>query len=320
MKTAIIGLGVIGGVHIQVLKSQGKEISAVCDTDAARLLYYSEYKGYSDYKKMIEEVKPDIVHICTPHYLHTEMILYALGKNINVLCEKPLCIRSEDIPLILEAEKNSEAQLGVVLQNRFNAPNVYVKEYIKNKKVIGGYGVQVWCRDEKYYSSAEWRGTRDKEGGGVLINQALHALDILEWFIGEPEYITASLSNLALKGKIEVEDTAVIKCEGGANFTFFATNGSNENYPLEINLFLEGGENIKIFPDWLFINGERIELDVNKTYFGKVCYGAGHASVIGRFYDCVAKGEKYPTDGKEGAKSVKLILAAYRSNGEKIKI
>ncbi len=100
MKTAIIGLGVIGDVHLEVLRSQNKNIVAVCDIDESKFSKCEEALHYKDYKKMLDEVKPDVVHICTPHYLHAEMIIYALNNNINVLAEKPLCISFEEIEAI----------------------------------------------------------------------------------------------------------------------------------------------------------------------------------------------------------------------------
>lgn len=92
MKAAVIGIGVIGKVHLEVLARLNIRVTAVCDTDENKIKNLQGVKKYADYKKMIDEGDFDVVHICTPHYLHAEMIVYALKKNKNVLCEKPLCI------------------------------------------------------------------------------------------------------------------------------------------------------------------------------------------------------------------------------------
>ena len=116
---------------------------------------------------LFRSVKPDVVHVCTPHDRHADMIVDALERNINVLCEKPLCIRREDIPRILAAEKRSKAILGVCLQNRYNPANRYVKQFLADKTVLGGVGNVVWHRDAAYYRADAWRGKRATEGGGA---------------------------------------------------------------------------------------------------------------------------------------------------------
>ena len=124
MRSAIIGLGTIGRVHAELLASRGEEIVALCDIDPraaqnAKEKWAKSAVIYSDYKEMLTKEMPDVVHICTPHYLHADMVVFALGKNINVLCEKPLCMNREEIDAILKAEENSKAQLAVCFQNRF---------------------------------------------------------------------------------------------------------------------------------------------------------------------------------------------------------
>ena len=105
MRSAIIGLGVIGNVHAQILTARGEEIVALCDIDPAvaekaKEKWAEDAEIYTDYREMLEKVKPDVVHICTPHYLHADMVIDALGKNINTLCEKPLCMNREEITAI----------------------------------------------------------------------------------------------------------------------------------------------------------------------------------------------------------------------------
>ncbi|MBE5746959.1 MAG: Gfo/Idh/MocA family oxidoreductase [Clostridiales bacterium] len=319
MKVAVIGLGVIGHVHMEVLTEMQQTVVAVCDVDESKFAEYPTAKGYVDYKKMIDEVRPDVVHVCTPHYLHAEMVVYALDKGVNVLCEKPLCISRDEIEQILSAEKRSTAQLGVVLQNRYNPANVYAKEQLGNDYATGGYGHMIWNRTEAYYAQAAWRGTKDMEGGGVLINQALHTLDLMQYFCGEPDQVVASISNLTLKNVIEVEDTASALYSGKGNFTFFATNGSKVDFLPEIMLYTKDGY-MRIMGNCVLHNDQLKRFDESQKVYGKGCYGAGHSGLFTHFYDCLEKGEKFPIDGTEGSKVIKMILATYESNGNKIDI
>lgn len=320
MKSAIIGMGVIGNVHAKVLNKICEEIVAVCDVDTSRLDNFDNIKHYTDYKKMLDEVKPDVVHVCTPHNLHAEMVIYALNAGINVLCEKPLCISYEEIDAILDAEKCSKAILGVVHQNRYNPENVYLKEYISDKKVLGGHGSVAWHRTAEYYNKAEWRGTWKGEGGGVLINQALHTLDLMQWMLGMPENVVARCDNLTLKGDIEVEDTATLVCTGGkTDFTFYATNAAACYFPVSVSIKTDE-ENIQVIPDKFVSPTNTIDFKKQGECFGKSCYGSGHEGLNRDFYDCVKTGRKFAIDGKEAAKVVKIILAAYKSDGKTVKI
>ena len=319
MKSAIIGLGSIGSVHLKVLRELFGEPQAVCDVNKDKFSMCPDSLHYINYIEMLDEVHPDIVHICTPHYLHAEMIIECLKRDINVLCEKPMCMKRDEINAILEAEKSSKAQLGICLQNRYNASNAYIKDYLADKKIVATTGNVIWHRDEKYYRSGAWRGKWNTEGGGVLINQALHTLDLVQWFTGMPEYVTANIANMTLKDEIEVEDTAFAIYSGNTDFTFFATLGSKKDFDVEINVRTEE-EKIKVLVNSVIINDKTISFTTDDAIYGKLCYGSGHKRLIADFYDCISTNKPFAINGSEGAKVVKLILGAYASKGEKIKI
>lgn len=315
MKIAVVGCGVIGSVYIRVLNDLGFQVGALCDTDKSKTDKFDCKYKYTDYVRMLDDYKPDVVHICTPHYLHADMVIEALTRDVNVLCEKPLCIKYDDIHKITEAEKKSRAQLGVCHQNRFNKENIFVKDYLKDKRVVSAHGEMIWHRDEEYYNSSPWRGKKQTEGGGVLINQALHTLDLLQWFSGMPEKVKSSLSNITLKGIIEVEDTANLICSDGANFTLFATNGSSCTFPVNITIKTEN-ENILISNGKVIINDKLITFNNDQGY-GKKCYGGGHFSLISTFYNCIKTQTKFSIDGEEASKVVKIILKAYENQNLK---
>lgn len=324
LKIAVIGVGVVGLMHLKLLAGQGREIVAICDVDPdvaenAKRLYAPNAGLFSDWVQMLDEVRPDVVHICTPHYLHVDMVVGALERDINVLCEKPLCISHGQIERIIQAERHSHATLGVVLQNRFNASNLYAKEYLEGKKIVAAHASVVWHRDENYYKSAAWRGKWDTEGGGVLINQALHTLDLLQWMSGMPDELCATCSCLTLGDVIEVEDTVALTAFGDTPFTFFATNSAAVNLPVELTFRMENGETLSVFPHHVIKNGELISFPKERTE-GRAYYGSGHGKLFGEFYRCLEAGEKFPIDAEEGARVVRLILAAYESHGRRIKV
>ena len=315
MKIAVIGLGVIGTVHLAVLKDLGMIPAAVCDIDPEKRALCPSAAFYTDWQEMLDREKPDVVHICTPHCLHAEMTVECLSRNIHVLCEKPLCIREEDIGRILEAETASSATLGVCFQNRYKAVNRFVKSYLADHPASAGEATVFWHRDADYYASGDWRGKWATEGGGVLINQALHTLDLLIWFLGEPETVEASLANLSLRGVIEVEDTAFLHASGGSEFVFSATNAAPTNYPVELSL--------RCGKEWVFIRGDRCRigereylLENKGPLHGKEEYGTGHPALIEDYYRCLKEGRPFPINGKEGAKAVRVVLKAYENRKE----
>lgn len=315
MRSAIVGYGNIARLHAQVLEQQGHTLVAVCDVLPQKLENAPGLRHYTDYITMLESEQIDVVHICTPHYLHADMIIAALERGINVLCEKPLCISEQDIIRVLDAAEKSDAQVGVCLQNRYNTANQAVKAYLEGKKSLCANASVTWHRDASYYRSGDWRGKWDTEGGGVLINQALHTLDLVQWFVGMPQFLRATVSCMTLGDEIEVEDTAVILAGEKENgFTFYATNGGPVDCPVEITIKADG-EWIKLMPRDVIFHDRHEHYEDAARVLGKACYGSGHSALIADYYDCITNHKAFAIDAKEAAKVVRLVLAAYRSQG-----
>ena len=326
MRVGIIGLGAISPLHIRAILKYGQKITAICDVDAARCKKINDEfnlgaKEYSDYNQMIDSGEVDVIHVCLPHYLHSEVICKALSKDIHVLCEKPLAINFEQLNDIEKAVKNSSATLGVCFQNRYNASVLYLKEFFKGKEITAATANLVWQRDEKYYASGAWRGKKQYEGGGVMINQAIHSLDLLQWFCGMPETVIAHCSNNSLQGVIDVEDTAygLFSLKNGGNFVINATNAAKNCFTI-ISMFHAGDDTVELSGDNLIVNGKFVTKSDGSPIFGKEEWGVGHNNLIREFYNCLEKGEKFPIDFYEASKTVKLILKMYQSNGEKVNI
>lgn len=327
MKIAIIGCGAICPNHIRAIKQSENEICALCDIlpDAARAIAerfeLGELPIYTDYKEMLDTEKPDVVHICTPHYLHPEMCVEALTRDINVLCEKPIAISYEGIDMIKKALNTTKAQLGVCFQNRYEVPFKRLKELTADG-VQSATGTVVWKRGADYYNSAEWRGTWEFEGGGVMINQAIHTLDMLMYNCGMPSSVIAHVSTDTHGDFIEVEDTASARfeCENGTAFHIFATNTATATTSARIEAKLASG-NVLLVTANMLLNGDTVEFVKSKSGpTDKAVWGNGHAALITHFYECLESGEHFPIDLDEASKSIRLILAMYASNGKKIEI
>lgn len=326
-RVALVGCGAIAGNHITAIREAGQTLCALCDIDPAQAqIKIEKYSPgalpvYTDYIEMLEREKPDAVHICTPHYLHAEMCAAALERNIHVLCEKPLCISPEQLDSLRTAVNKSTAQLGICLQNRYNPNFLRLRELTQNG-VQGGCGYVVWKRDEAYYRSGAWRGTWAEEGGGVMINQAIHTLDLLQWTCGMPTHVTAHVSNDHLRGVIEVEDTASARFEtaDGNTLHFFATTASNTDFPVRLEVRLKSGEVVLATNKLLVVDCLRQDEQNDGDYVGKAVWGNGHQALIADFYNCLAESRPFPIGIAEGEKSVRLIFAMYASNGARVAI
>jgi len=328
MKRALVGAGVIGNVHAKNMAALGMSFDAVCDIDRekAEALCASlcpDAVIYTDFDELIKDYVPDTVHICTPHVLHAPQIIAALDAGINVLCEKPLCAHPDQLEGILKAEERSSAVLGVCQQNRYNESVEFARGFLKDKKILSGHGSVCWARDEKYYSEGVWRGKLSEAGGGVLINQALHTLDLLQDFCGMPESVTARADILSPKENVEVEDTvnAVFSSADGKRYTFFATINNVKNMPVELNFRLESGENLLVLPKACVLDGRTVfEAGKGSESVGKSYYGSGHSALFADYYECLENDRPFAVNGKEAAKVMKLIFAVYASNGKKTEI
>ncbi len=329
-RVAVIGCGAISGNHINGILSAGKTVCALCDVEPARAQQKAEQYGirdagiYTDYIEMLDREKPDSVHICTPHYLHAPMCIEALGRGINVLCEKPLSINMDQLHAVLKAEQESTAQLGVCQQNRFEPNMIWLMDYVKEHGVKSGFGLVSWERNERYYRSGAWRGTILEEGGGVMINQALHTLDLLQHLCGMPTHVTAHVDNDFHKDYTEVEDTATahFEREDGMRYAFFGTTAATGDLPVQLQLVTKDNHRVIAGNDFVVVDGQQVEIEDNREAIhmvGKAVWGTGHAVLIKDFYRCVDSGEAFRISGTEGAKVIQLILSMYHSHGNRIK-
>ena len=325
MRAAIIGLGGISTVHYHAIVRAGGEVVAVCDSEPEKIEAFCASHGchpstYTDYRDLLADDRVEVVHICTPHYLHARMVVDALQKGRHVLCEKPLCMTEADIPRVLAAERKYGRRLGVCHQNRYNESNLAARALLGDRPAASGFGTVVWNRGEGYYASGAWRGRWQTEGGGVMINQALHTLDLLLWMMGDPDSVVATTENRHLDGVIEVEDTAsaLFRYADGRVFNFFATTASGTDMPVQLMLSTQDGHTLVVANDTITVDGVIRPCDSGQARYGKDVWGDGHAKLVNDFYTCIREDRPFALNGEEGARVVRAILAMYRSRGREV--
>lgn len=334
---AIIGAGAIFPLHAQAIKKlDGVDLRIVVDNDSAKAdQAAAEYhcEAAYDYRTLLEREDIHVVHLCTPHHLHADMAISLLRSGKHVLTEKPMAQDLNTSEKLLRESLHSKAQLGIVFQNRYNASSRKIRELIDAGtlgRLLGLKGIVTWHRDEAYYTSSPWRGRWATEGGGVLINQSIHTLDLLQWFGGEVASIQGSVSADALAETIEVEDTAhaSLRFTNGARGLFYATNAYATNSPVELELVFEQGV-LQQRNDCLYLiraDSETLlceppsSIDEQGLITGKSYWGSSHQQLIADFYDHIRSGAIFPIDGEEGIKTIRLIADLYSSSRMRNKI
>jgi len=328
LKVGIVGCGSIFTMHAtSVDHLENAKLVGVCDikkerADAAAKKY--NVPAFYDYKELIDNGNLDVVHVCVPHYMHPVISRYALEHGVNVLCEKPMSIdyESGEVNVKLAEEKN--LRYGIIFQCRYNNTSRLIKENLENGKlgkIISARCTLTWCKPDSYYSLSDWKGTWDKEGGGVIIDQAIHSLDLANWFIdSEPVEVQASIANRA-HDIMKVDDTGegFIRYKNGATMAFWAMNNYGCDDPIEIRLCCENGRAVMSYDDArIEFNDGRvltISQQADGIYYegGKDYWGFQHIRQISDFYHSVEEGSEPFISGKEALKIQKLICAIYES-------
>lgn len=318
----IVGCGVIAPQHAEAIeKTENAQLYAVCDIEARKIERFQQMyhvKGYTEFDEMLEDEHIDSIHICTPHYLHYEMITKALQAGKKVVAEKPVVMTKEQFDLLLQTEGSSE--VCMVFQNRLNLCAQKLKSIMEEKplgNIVCVKAILTWNRTKAYYMKDEWRGKWATEGGGVLINQAIHTLDMLHYLIGDIKTVQSNISNYSLQDAIEVEDTASAYLEfaNGATGIFFATNAHKANSSQDIEIIFEQGT-ARYTGGKLLVNNEVVCEDTIATG-EKAYWGNGHSALIHNYYDC----DKYFTIS-DIKNTMHTLFAIYESaqSGKKIQI
>lgn len=270
-RVGIIGCGAIFGVHAFPLHTiPNVEVTAVCDIkpsarEAASRLFQCD--SYEDYQELLLRDDIDVVHILTPHYLHAPMVIAAANAGKHVLTEKPMSITLQDAQAEIEAGKKNQVTIGVISQNRYNSASIAIKETLDNGslgKVVGQRILLSWFKPNEYYQNSDWHGTWDKEGGSLIIDQAIHVLDLARWFVNEEISTIQAFIDNRNHPVIETEDTAegLIKYRNGVQSVFYATNNYTYNSPVMVETHCERGTALMEFDRAVITYRDGKELNV----------------------------------------------------------
>jgi UDP-N-acetyl-2-amino-2-deoxyglucuronate dehydrogenase len=345
IRIALVGCGRISRNHIRAiaLHHDRSEIVAICDIQDTRLeqchqlmdevaLEYPEaatnpvkFHAYSELLQAVHSgaISLDMIVLCTPSGLHPSQAIAAAKKGLHVCTEKPMATRWDDGVAMVRACDEAGVRLFVVKQNRFNSTLQLVKKQLKEGRFgrLAMVAVNVfWQRPQSYYDQDSWRGTWEFDGG-ALMNQASHYIDLLDWLVGPVQSISASTATVGRN--IEVEDTAAmqIRWRNGALGTMAVTMlAYPRNLEGSITILGEkgtvriGGTAVNQIETWEFSDeSQDDQLIEDVSYQTTSVYGFGHPLYYQNTFDALQGIDKAQCDGREGLKSLEILIAAYRS-------
>lgn len=327
-RVGVVGCGGIAQVHGAVLRDlESVELIACADSKPERAQAFAGKFGgtpYSSLEAMLEHEHLDCLHLCTPHYLHTPMAQLAVGRGIHVFTEKPPVIDRAQWAEF-QALEQAPVRVGVCFQNRYNASVQLLHRVLDSGragKLLGARAFVTWRREAPYYTESGWRGSLQTEGGGVLINQSIHTMDLLGQFLGRARQVEATMANHHLKGVIQVEDTMEAYIDfGGPGALFYATTAHCADAPVLVELTCENAtlrmEERQVHITWKDGGEERHSFPAGQPAAGgKAYWGNSHGLCISDFYRCLGTGERFPNDIPGIRDTAELMLAAYQSARE----
>lgn len=326
IRVGIAGCGGISNAHIPVLQQlPGVEIRAVCDINPQRAQAAAERTGARierDFGALVSRDDIDVVHVLTPHYLHAPLAIAALKAGKNVLTEKPMATTLEDARAMVRASRESTGRLAVIFQNRYNPASIALKKLVasgEGGKFIGARASVCWHREAPYYNMSGWRGFMATEGGGALINQSIHTLDLMTYIAGRRiTKVRGHVSTDVLDSSVEVETSchALGIYEDGARCVIFVTNDYAVDAPVTIEMACEN-KRWQIIGDRLYdvTDGIKLILDgAPPTVGDKAYWGAGHAAQLADFYDCLRTGKPFMLEDAEAYPALNLVKAIQESS------
>lgn len=340
MKTincGVVGCGVIAPTHIESYRRiPDVHVKWLCDLDPAKADAlgdrYSVPRRTADYADILSDPEVDVVSVCTDHFSHAEIAAAALDMGKHVVCEKCLTSTSDGLRRIMDARRrHPNSVFSGIFQHRFEPANRMLRQLISD----GAFGrilnatLHVSClRTDEYYQADAWRGTWSMEGGSVLINQSVHHLDLLRFFLGEPESVSAKYDNLTHQGVIETEDTIAVamRFRSGALATMTATSGSRSvEWRSVYSITGTDGyvEYTDFTPSYLEFTDPRKKDEIERMFekcgedkdllngAAKDYYGGGHAAQIADVIDAVRSHRAPSVTGEDAAETARLVIACY---------
>lgn len=322
LKTALVGCGNVSAMHFDAIEKLGcGKITAVCDVVKEKADSKAAACGaeaFYDFDDMLARADFDVLHICTPHYLHPEMAVKAMKAGKAVFCEKPVAMTYADALKVADTARATGAYFGCCFQNRYNFASREVKRLADAGELGELKGIRAfvtWDRGEDYYRADDWHGTLSKEGGGVCINQAIHTLDLAQWFAGaDITDVKGSVSQKRLAGVVETEDTAdaLITFSNGVRAVFYGTLCYTANSPVFIEVLGSRGRAVISDDLTVITDSGKTTLPLDHSAGPKGYWGKGHIAIIEDFYDAINNNRPFAVDAQEAAKAVKIVDGIYQ--------
>lgn len=328
VKFAVVGCGAISPVHIQgIQQSEGAELVAVCDIDqeagdkAAREHNVPVYYSLEELLNQ-DDVEIDVIDICTPSSLHPEQTFAAAQAGKHVLVEKPMAIHLKDIDPMIQACRDNNVLLATVFPRRMSPQANYLRTLIRNCELGKLSSCSAYAkiyRSQAYYDSAGWRGTWEYDGGGAMMNQGIHTVDLLQWIVGPVSAVYGNAK--AILRDIEVEDTvtSLLEFENGAMGVIEITTTATINEQQRLEIHGEKGSAIFVGDTItkLFIDGKDAELPKFEPFS---VIPDGHQQQIQDLTNAILENREPIVDGEDGRHSLEIILGTYESSRKQEKV
>ena len=337
LKCGIIGSGVIAPVHLESYrKNPGVTVKTLCDIIPGKAeslaKKYEVPFSCTDYLDLLRDPEIDCVSICTDHASHAKIAADALDHGKHVICEKCLTATDAQLDLVLAAHKrHPELVFAGVFQHRFEPSNLLLRELLNGGKfgTLLTASLNVVClRKDEYYNADPWRGTWEKEGGSVLINQSVHHFDLLRFFLGDIDSLCASWSNRVHTASIETEDTinVLLNFKSGVHAVFCATSGCKAA-TWRNGFTFSGTDGYLEYAQFQPVFGKFLDEETDRTFqqkfrecreayklqAGKNYYGTGHPAQLADFIGAVREGRAPFVTGEEAGQTARAVHACYES-------
>lgn len=327
----IVGAGSIAPIHAAAIAHTPEaRLVAVAARDPARGQAFAEKYAcawHAGYDALLARDDIDVVTVCTPHNLHRPVTLAAAAAGKHVLVEKPMALNTAECDAMIAACAQAGVTLGVIFPSRFEPLSLKLKGALdtgRMGRLLGASAHTVWNRTTEYYEARPWRGRRDQAGGGVLMNQAIHAIDLLLWLTGMPQRVTAQIRTL--NHPIEVEDSAlaILEYPDGHLGLIQATVNAVPGFPERLEF--HGARGAALYYkglgrlEWHLRDPEDEHVDSGAVSSGAAApmdiSAAGHTAEFLDFAAAIRERRAPLLDGAEGRKSVAVVEAIYRSARE----
>ncbi len=335
LRFGIVGCGMIAGFHARALAdTTGAELVGCVSRSTEGTAKFAEKQGcraFESLDQMLSDPTIDAISICSPSGVHLDPALDAAAAGKHVVVEKPLEITTARCDQIIAATNKAGVKLGVTFQSRFHQASQLFKAAIDDGRfgtITLGDAYVKWFRSQQYYDSGAWRGTWALDGGGALMNQAIHSVDLLLWLMGDVDEISGRIATMTHE-RIEVEDVAVatLKFKSGALGVIEATTTAYPGSLKRIEVCGSGGMAVLEEEDlkqWQFVDETPADEEIRKRMADRTKTGGGasdpaaighhgHTMFFNDFVAAVSQGRSPSIDGIQGRRSVEVIEAIYRS-------